>query len=507
MVNLTDVTMTIGGVIEGFYGTPWTWAARRAHVAWGAAHGLTHYVYAPKDDPLHRARWREPYPSADLDEFAALVTASATQVGFAISPGLDIDYDDADDRAALLAKLETLVAVGVRVVCLALDDIPPRPGLGEAHARLTTWLREALTQDVALWLVPTDYTSTRPTPYLDALATGLPDDVLVMWTGPTVVCDEIPLPAAQGRAAALGDRPPLVWDNVPVNDGLMTDRLFTGPLRGRPAELHDVCSGWLANPMPQHRASRFSLASTAAWLRGDDPYAAWVDAVGPHRVLAEACDGAHPRALVRALTESGHDWYGPARELATWIDAAAAHDPGELAEEASPWSTQLRTEAQTAKVALRTLQYAMPLAATTDGAVRFVPPDPKAAVEHAMLLVATWQVARRGTHCVNGARCGFRAVLDQHPSGEFRLRPTAVTEDDNAVDHLVRFVLARVADVSEDPPELQLDGAVATEVSVSGTALAHTLPDGVRTVRVVAGGNATRVGIGASPPLAERRLA
>ena len=36
-----------------------------------------------------------------------------------------------------------------------------------------------------------------------------------------------------------------------------------------------ACSGYLANPMEQARASTLPLASIAALLRGDDPAAAW----------------------------------------------------------------------------------------------------------------------------------------------------------------------------------------------------------------------------------------
>jgi hyaluronoglucosaminidase len=65
-------------------------------------------VYAPKDDPLQRARWREPHPDAQVREFRELVAvgeACGVQVGFALSPGLSIFYAEARDRAAVCAKL------------------------------------------------------------------------------------------------------------------------------------------------------------------------------------------------------------------------------------------------------------------------------------------------------------------------------------------------------------------------------------------------------------------
>ena len=51
-----------GGVIEGFYGKPWTRQERSQVFAWMAASGLQTYFYAPKDDPHHRSIWRQPLP-------------------------------------------------------------------------------------------------------------------------------------------------------------------------------------------------------------------------------------------------------------------------------------------------------------------------------------------------------------------------------------------------------------------------------------------------------------
>ena len=44
---------------------------RLANVVLGA-HGLATYIYAPKEDPLHRAEWRTPYDAAFVDRFAAV---------------------------------------------------------------------------------------------------------------------------------------------------------------------------------------------------------------------------------------------------------------------------------------------------------------------------------------------------------------------------------------------------------------------------------------------------
>jgi hyaluronoglucosaminidase len=197
-------------------------------------------------------------------------------------------------------------------------------------------------------MTPTEYTGTRATPYLEALAEGAPDDVPIGWTGPTVVCDEITVADADARADALGGRRPLLWDNYPVNDMTMADRLFLGPIRGREPGLVTACSGYFANPMVQPMASKPALASIAALVRGDDPDAAWADVVAGLRTFAEACDGAHPWDLVgAALAEVGSGPGGEALDaLEAWLRRRAACEAPGLEGEAEPWLDQVHAEAE-----------------------------------------------------------------------------------------------------------------------------------------------------------------
>lgn len=495
----------IRGVIEGFYGPPWSWTDRAHVMATCHRWGMTHYVYAPKDDPYHRQQWRTPYPSADLDGLTGLVEQDTLAVGFAISPGLTMDYGDPGDRAALAAKIDAVVARGVRLVCLALDDIPPRPGLGAAHAEVTTWLHEHLGDRARLVLVPTEYTGTDPTPYLDDLAHGVPEDVPIAWTGSRVVCDEITVAEATARAAAIGHRRPLVWDNYPVNDAVMGDRLFTGPLRGRPPELLGACSGWIANPMVQPRASLLALASVAGWLRGEDPEAAWRAELGPLATFAEACDGVEPRRRVRALANAlpGDRW-GPALgEVDTWFRSAAACEAPGLEDEVGPWLDQIRSEGGLGRAAVRLVQSSRPVVRVgTDGAGAVAGPDLAQLGEQALTLAALWPSVRRAAVSVLGPRCGVRPVIDQWPDGAWRYRVEAVTEDANALDDLVRLALA-AAGQPDAPHEVSVtaDGRVV-EVADDGSFAA---PAGVA-VTAHWGHLRTTVDPGAGPPLRDRRL-
>src|SRR5262245_7111403 len=168
-------SFAVRGVVEGFYGAPWTHADRLAVVSFLAERGMNAYAYAPKDDAKHRAEWRTPYDEDEREQFAQLAAHAAARgvrFGFAISPGLDIDYDASADRAALLAKLAPLGDAGVGWFLLLVDDIPMQPGLGVRHAELGSWLAAEL-DGCDLTLCPTEYVGTRPSPYLGDLSTGL----------------------------------------------------------------------------------------------------------------------------------------------------------------------------------------------------------------------------------------------------------------------------------------------------------------------------------------------
>jgi hyaluronoglucosaminidase len=161
------------------------------------------YVYAPKDDPLHREQWRVPCDDGFLDELCALAAPGGIRVGFAVSPGLSIDLADADDRAALLVKVTQVTEPGVSLVGLCLDDLPPARGLGDRHGELTAWLAGALGAGVELFVVPTHYTGCRHSSNLDELDRWVPTDVPIGWTGRLVENDRVAAADADAWSAAV----------------------------------------------------------------------------------------------------------------------------------------------------------------------------------------------------------------------------------------------------------------------------------------------------------------
>lgn len=499
--------MILKGVLEGFYGRPWTWVERVEVSQYCAARGMTHYVYAPKDDPKQRHDWRVPYTDAELDQFRRIATEGGLTLGCSVSPGLDIRYRDPEERALLLAKIDQFIDAGAGLVSLQFDDIPHRAGLGEEHADITTWIHTRLDGRAELAMVPVEYVGSDRSPYLDALAHGLPDDVPISWTGNLVVNDTITVADANARAKALGGRKPSLWDNYPVNDGLMVDQLFLGPLRGREPGLLDACDGYMANAMVQPRAGTLPLASIAAYLRDEDPVPAWeaeADRLG-WRAFAEACDGEVPRRLVRALVEEqgGMGWAESAAPLAAWLRTATTCVASGIVDEAAPWLAQVHDEAAFALDALRAYQDTKPVVQIDEGGRgRAAHPSEDDAFRHAMSVAVRWKGLRRAEHSVFGPRLGLKVAFGQASTGGFAIRPGMVTEDGNATDALVRAAIAE-AEILAAPGELEVmaDGA-AVPVAGDGT---FTVPIG-STVVVRSGRGATRCSVPAEPPLQERRL-
>jgi hyaluronoglucosaminidase len=115
------------GVVEGFYGPPWSHDERLDFLRFAGRVGLNEYVYAPKDDPYHRERWRDPYPEATLAEIAQLAReAAARHVRFVytIAPALSMRFSDDAEHELLAAKAEQLWGAGIRSFALLFDDVP-----------------------------------------------------------------------------------------------------------------------------------------------------------------------------------------------------------------------------------------------------------------------------------------------------------------------------------------------------------------------------------------------
>jgi hyaluronoglucosaminidase len=293
------------GAIEGFYGSPWTQQERLDQLAFYGRFKLNTYIYAPKDDPYHRDRWREPYPAEQVAGLRSLIDrAAANQVRFtfAVSPGISICYSDPADLDALVAKLDAVYQLGVRAFSVALDDIvytrwncdgdrsrygaPSSEAAARAQVELLNALQRGFIADhegaQPLQMVPTEYRGTDDSPYRRVIREQLDPAVEVMWTGTMVVPPEITGDEAAAAAGVFGRRT-LVWDNTPVNDYQPTEgRLILAPYHRRQRGLSAEVTGIVLNPMNQAAASKVQLIGAADFGWNDAAY----DPVRAHRSAA-----------------------------------------------------------------------------------------------------------------------------------------------------------------------------------------------------------------------------
>lgn len=286
------------GVVEGFYGKPWTHSERMDMLAFMSDVGMNAYLYAPKDDLYHRQRWRAPYPAdllARLSELASHARRHGITFVFAVSPGLSLRYSDRRDQDALLAKLKAMHDAGVHAFALLYDDIPAelrheedRKAFGNSLAAAQISFTNAvfarlkeLSDQTSLIVCPTQYCGDPATEYVRELGAGLDPAIDVMWTGPAVCSKELTLEHTKAVAGSL-NRPITYWDNYPVNDGPMKSELHIGPYTGRSPYLPEAAKGIFLNPMNQAEASKIALAAAARYLTSPvqyDPRSAWEDAV------------------------------------------------------------------------------------------------------------------------------------------------------------------------------------------------------------------------------------
>jgi hyaluronoglucosaminidase len=277
------------GVIEGFYGPPWSHEERLNLIRFCSGEGLTTWVHAPKDDPYHRARWRDPYPEDGLARVAELVREAeraGVEVAYAIAPGLDVCASREAELEALLAKCAQVRSAGVRSFQLLWDDVEHELHCAEdearygheelpsaaAHVELTNRVARELDQPGPLVVCPTGYAGTGDSPYRRIFGPRLDPEVLVYWTGPEVVSIGISREALDLASARFGGHTLLLWDNYPVND-FAPERLFLGPLEGRDPRLPDgPCAGLIANAMVQAVPSKLALATVADWAREPAAY-------------------------------------------------------------------------------------------------------------------------------------------------------------------------------------------------------------------------------------------
>lgn len=265
-------TLPDRGVVEGFYGTPWSHEVRLSLIDFYGQFKLCTYLYGPKDDPYHSSpNWRLPYPDKEASQICELVEAcNRNYVDFvwAIHPGKDIKWNE-DDYKNLLHKLNLMYDLGVRSFALFFDDIS---GEGtnpvkqvELLNRLHSEFVEAHSDVAPLTVCPTDYSRLWANPSPDGslaiYGNTLHPSIKVFWTG-DVVCSNLTKETLDWVNSRI-KRPAYYWWNFPVTD-YARHIIMQGPTYGLEKTLtaSDLC-GLVSNPMEHGEASKLALYGVA----------------------------------------------------------------------------------------------------------------------------------------------------------------------------------------------------------------------------------------------------
>jgi hypothetical protein len=274
------------GVVEGFYGKPYTFKQRKELMTFLAGCSFNTYVYAPKADPYHRSKWPVPYPVAKMRQFeklAAVCDRHGLQFNYALSPMVRPPIK------SIIQKISSMMRTGIRSFSLLYDDISVplsrETAVEQAHTanELLVFLRSKMKNPV-LFFCPTQYRGFKKTEYLSTLCKKLDTTIHMFWTGKHVVSRSITARDI-AKITALLRRKPLIWDNLFAND-YIPDTILRFPYRNRSKTMLQTTAGILFNPMNQYEQSKPLLYTAAQFVKDPKRYVpcrAWKKAQAMYR--------------------------------------------------------------------------------------------------------------------------------------------------------------------------------------------------------------------------------
>ncbi|KAB7789975.1 beta-N-acetylglucosaminidase domain-containing protein [Bifidobacterium leontopitheci] len=305
------------GFIEGYYGSPWSTADRVNLMTWGGYYKMNTYVYAPKDDPLHRNNWRGLYTQEQIDNEikpqAEAGNKSKVRFVYALAPfhnegeaagkyfRFDTEEHYQEDLKVLKAKYLQTIDAGVRQIAVLADD---STNWGDKYGNENTYLK--LLKDLTSWLHELQqeknadgtlkYEGLKDTIlYCPALYTytgageawykEFPSNVQIVMTGQRTFGAATPEFAAKFKSNT--DRSPFMWVNWPCSDmnrNTAYQYLVMGGQNNflKPGAGYNTYDGIMLNPMQQSEPSKVGIFMASdyswnAWESEKDGQEAWED--------------------------------------------------------------------------------------------------------------------------------------------------------------------------------------------------------------------------------------
>ena len=309
------------GIIEGFYGKPYSSSVRKDLLRFMMRYKMNCYVYGPKSDPYHSGKWGEPYPTEltesqktsgfvcqqDLKDFTSVAADTKVSVVWAIHPGNAI-MNSATVVDDVMKKFGSMYDLGFRQFAIFADDVNV-PG-DEAtmkktadnvgaiqHAIEDKWnIAGADPADTvkALRFTPQIYCRAFAGPdsqynsFFQAMS-SLPANVTVYYTGGGVW--SVPNNNDLNTLQAQFGRQAIWWWNYPCNDnGTGPSEIYPLDMKSNFVDMPNVGGGSIAseltasnqgilcNPMEQGNASKTAIFSAGDYCwnnKGFDNMKSW----------------------------------------------------------------------------------------------------------------------------------------------------------------------------------------------------------------------------------------
>ncbi len=263
------------GVIEGFFGPPWSWRQRNELISFFQKYENIYrfYIYGPKADDYLRRRWQQDWPTAQWEQLVRLRDAykqAGVDFGISLAPIELHKLDNPGSHPVVIEKIERLNGLNLDILTIQFDDNHGgMPALAQRQLEIVHVMAE-ISNARKIIFCPTYYSDDEelvysagkmPLNYLEDIGEKLDRSIEIFWTGPVACSKEYPLDHLS-RVAGQLQRKPFIWDNYPVNDGpSMYSQLHIGAFKHRPPELQQYTSGWAVNPMNQFYLSLIPLLS------------------------------------------------------------------------------------------------------------------------------------------------------------------------------------------------------------------------------------------------------
>jgi hypothetical protein len=209
------------GVVEGFYGRPYTAHQRNIIISYLSQLENASFVYAPKNDPYHRLRWREDYPPEEWSSLSGTIKAAAeagSKFVFGISPWQFRDGESGTLRKKVIRALDA----GAEGIAVLFDDIPQKADaqLAGRQIALAVEALDGIGCDVLL--CPSIYCielldKYDGNEYLAFWREVVPVNWQSFWTGNGVISENLGENGMDKAAELLGSKP-VIWDNLLADD-------------------------------------------------------------------------------------------------------------------------------------------------------------------------------------------------------------------------------------------------------------------------------------------------